>query len=269
MRSHGVSWKLVTILVWAMMASCGHQKSASEEAIAVPSAADTVPATVSLPTNKAEKLPSSHPSTADSTLSESPESDSSQAGQIAVVTAQNPESQVNVRSLPSPDADPLGYGLVGDVARLGRSEVAEDGYTWHYVMFEETSAVGWMREDFLDIQEPAAPVETPMVTTEDVLKDVLDERCGGPQAIEAYFMTRSQIIYLCKVRDDLLYLSQEKGTEQVIVVEDVRAAGGGYVVVNGRYDYRLDSRAFVVIRVDDDGEAREVLQEPIIYSERY
>ncbi|MEL7316287.1 MAG: SH3 domain-containing protein, partial [Cyanobacteria bacterium J06559_3] len=80
-------------------------------------------------------------------------------GGMAVVTAQDPNAEVNVRSLPSSNADSLGYGMVGDTVTLGRSEAAEDGHTWHYVTFQDTSTTGWIRSDFLDILPNSAVME--------------------------------------------------------------------------------------------------------------
>lgn len=192
------------------------------------------------------------------------------AGQTAVITAQDPNSEVNVRSLPSPEADSIGYGRVGDTVTLGRSEVAEDGYTWYYVTFQQSTTVGWIRSDFLDIPSTTSETETATdVPQKDLLKEAMDEHCGGPEAIAAYFLSQHYTMYLCQVRGQLRYVSQEKGTRQIIVVNDVQPVGGGYIIENGNYEYRLDSSAFTVVRLDDEGQEHAVLQDPIIHSERY
>ena len=195
------------------------------------------------------------------------------AGGTAVITALDPNTAVNVRSFPSQNADSLDYGLVGDVVSLGPSEVAEDGYTWHHVTFQDAPTTGWIRADFLDILPVTAAVsEAAMVSAaprRDVLKEALDEHCGGPKTINAYYMTQSHIIYLCKQRHQLLYLSQEKGTEQVIVSKDAQPVGGGYVMVNDNYEYHLDSSQLIVVRIDEKDEENEVLRESVLYSERY
>jgi hypothetical protein len=64
-------------------------------------------------------------------------------------------------------------------------------------------------------------------------------------------------------------LSQETGTEQVVTAQDVEALGGGYIITNGNFEYRLDSGNFVVVRFDDSGQQEEVLRETIVYTERY
>ena len=191
-------------------------------------------------------------------------------GKVAVITAQDQNSQVNVRALPSQTADPLGYGMVGDVVQLGRAEESEDGHTWYYTTFQESSTVGWIRSDFLDIPPtPAAELVSTALPQRDVLKEALDEQCGSPDAIEAYFMTQNYINYLCKHRGKLLYLSQEKGTNQVIVSDKAQPVGGGYIVMNDNFEYRLDSSLFVVVRIDESDQENEILSESVIYSERY
>lgn len=194
-------------------------------------------------------------------------------GGMAVIAAQDPDAEVNVRSLPSSNADSLGYGLVGDTVILERSETAEDGHTWHYVTFQDAPTTGWIRSDFLDIVpatvDAAADLAASSASGPDVLQEALDEHCGGPKTINAYYMTQSHLIYLCKRRGRLLYLSQEKGTEQIIVSKNAQPVGGGYIMVNDNYEYRLDSSQFVVIRIDEKDKENEVLRESVLYSERY
>ena len=195
-------------------------------------------------------------------------------GQIATIIAENPNAEVNVRSLPSATSDPIGYGQVGDTVVLGRAAPAQDGHTWHYVTFQNASTVGWIRSDLLDLpttspsstDEPATATLSPQ---SDVLKQALDEHCGNTRAIEAYFVTQSHTIYVCKVRHQRLYLSQEQGTEQVVTAQDVEALGGGYIIGNDNFEYRLDSGSFVIVRFDDSGQQEEVLREAVVYTERF
>ncbi|MDB9524625.1 hypothetical protein PN498_01375 [Oscillatoria sp. CS-180] len=203
----------------------------------------------------------------------SPTADEDLEGQTATITAQNPNAEVNVRSLPSVASDPIGYGHVGDTVILGRSEVEEGGATWHYVTFQDAPTAGWIRSDLLEIQAtPPSIVVDPTVNTKaqsEILHKALDERCGDVRAIEAYFVTQSHTIYVCKVRNQRHYLSQEQGTEQIITADDVEMLGGGYIIANGDFEYRLDSSSLTVVRVNDSGRQEEILQEAVVYSERY
>jgi hypothetical protein len=189
--------------------------------------------------------------------------------------AEDADAVINVRSLPSSESDPIGLGRVGEKVVLGRSEPGEDGYTWHYVTFQGTSTVGWVREDLLDLPEvdpdaePQSQTHAQAALHSDVLKQALNENCGDMRAIEAYFVTASHTIYVCKVRNKRLYLSQESGTQQVVTAKEVEALGGGYIIGNGNFEYRLDSGSFVVVRFDDSGKQEEVLRESVVYAERY
>ncbi|MEM1308605.1 MAG: SH3 domain-containing protein [Cyanobacteria bacterium P01_H01_bin.153] len=196
-------------------------------------------------------------------------------GQTAKLTAADPQAQINVRSQPSSVGEPIGYGRVGETVVLGRSEAAEDGYTWHRVTFQSDGTVGWIRGDLLDIQPLESVTDQPATAapvnqaTSDALKQSLDDTCGSTKAVESYFVTASNTIYICKVRNRRTYLSQEAGTEQVIQAEDVEALGGGYIIGNDNFEYRLDASSLVVVRFDDSGQQEEILREPVIHSERY
>jgi len=266
MRSHLFSWKLVTVLLLAIVAGCQHLSSRAERA-------------TSSPHTSPEPLVHHRPSTTWpglNTLSSSTAGDralsnpSTEAESLAVITAQDSDAWVNVRSTPSQQSNPVGQGQVGDQVIVQEAAVADDGFTWYSVTFRQSAIAGWVRGDFLSRLTPSE--ETPPssdATGIDPLKVALDEQCGGPRAIQSYFVTRNHIVYLCKVRGRWVYLSQEKGTTQVITAEDVEVAGGGYIITNGNYEYRLDASAFVVVRIDDAGDRHEVLIEPVTYTEKY
>ena len=196
---------------------------------------------------------------------------------VARLTAADPAAQINVRSQPSQVSDAIGFGTVGEAVIVGHTETDADGYAWYQVTFERDEMVGWVREDLLDLStaEPVTETEVAANTAatsqapSDTLKTALDETCGGQKAIEAYYVTPSNTIYICKARNQRTYLSQETGTEQVVTTQDVDALGGGYIVTNGNYEYRLDSGSFVVVRFDDSGQQEEVLRENIVFTERY
>jgi len=67
----------------------------------------------------------------------------------AILTADDPGSQINVRSAPSLNASAPSYGLPGDRVEVIREVVGEDGYTWYYVEFNGSRARGWVRGDFV------------------------------------------------------------------------------------------------------------------------
>ena len=74
----------------------------------------------------------------------------------AVLRADNPSSQINLREQPTVNSRKLGYGLVGDsVFVLGQYPPEADysrdsqGKIWHRVGFPQSQATGWIRQDFL------------------------------------------------------------------------------------------------------------------------
>ncbi|NJN87939.1 MAG: SH3 domain-containing protein, partial [Leptolyngbyaceae cyanobacterium SL_7_1] len=70
----------------------------------------------------------------------------------ASLTASSPDSYINIRTSPSTQARITAYGLVGDRVETLRSTRGQDGYTWHYIRFNNTrQAEGWVRGDLLRI----------------------------------------------------------------------------------------------------------------------
>lgn len=275
MRSRIVTGSVGLVLLLAMVSTCRQESNTNTEA--GQSAARPTPSTAN--SGAANAIAPATSATQTTATAESRRTDDSlPTAQTATITANDPDAQVNVRSQPSQAGESIGYGSVGESVLLGRSEADAEGYTWYYVTFENDDTGGWVRSDLLDIPAtasvaPTTPVESAANTTNqppsDTLKRSLDDTCGGTAAIEAYFVTPSNTIYICKVRNQRTYLSQEAGTEQVVTVEEVEALGGGYMITNGNFEYRLDSSSLVVVRFDDSGQQEEVLRESVVYSERY
>jgi hypothetical protein len=68
----------------------------------------------------------------------------------AVLAANDPDSQINLRNSPSLTGKDLGYGVVGDRVQI-IEQISTDGYTWHKVRFPRSGAVGWIRGDFVSV----------------------------------------------------------------------------------------------------------------------
>lgn len=268
MRSRILVGGICTVLLLAVIGTCRQRTATNSSPLPSPTSANPG----SEATTGSIEVPSAL-SEMGAPASASPSRPEELAGKTAILTADNPASIINVRSLPSATGEPVGAGQVGDEVLLGRTETAEDGYVWHYVTFQDSAIVGWIRSDLLDIQPAAASTETLTAPTpshqSDALKQALDEQCGDAKKIESYFITQSHTIYVCKNRQQRLYLSQESGTQQVITAQDVEAVGGGYIIGNGNFEYRLDSGSFVVVRFDESGRQEEILREAVVYTERY
>jgi hypothetical protein len=67
----------------------------------------------------------------------------------AQLTAQQADSQINLRARPTTESATEGYGLVGDRVKLLQAAEGEDNLTWYYVKFDESGAEGWIRGDFI------------------------------------------------------------------------------------------------------------------------
>jgi len=277
MRSRLITGSVLLVLLLAVVSTC-RQKSASTSTEVANQ--NDVPLALKEVSNASELPPTGTATHATQRAGSVPSGAAAAARPAPIVvslTADDPAAQINVRSQPTQTSDAIGYGEVGESVILGHAETAADGYAWYQVTFQRGDLVGWVREDLLALPTRAllaesegasAPVSAEQAPS-DTLKTALDETCGSQQAIEAYYLTPSNTIYICKVRNRRTYLSQETGTEQVVTAQDVEALGGGYIITNGNFEYRLDSGNFVVVRFDDSGQQEEVLRETIVYTERY
>ncbi|MEM0982145.1 MAG: SH3 domain-containing protein, partial [Cyanobacteria bacterium P01_H01_bin.58] len=195
---------------------------------------------------------------------------------LAIITAQEASARINIRTLPSVDSEPVGYALVGDEFVLEQSATDTSDNVWHHVTSLDSELSGWVHGDFLKVQPSTSIAETGASSSieediheEDILKDALAKNCRVPLKVHAYFLTQNHIIYLCYQRDDLVYVSQEKGTEHVISVNDVKVLQDSYVITNETYEYHLDANTFRVVHLDDAGKETAILSDPIIHSEQY
>lgn len=69
--------------------------------------------------------------------------------QTGVLTASDPNAQINLRENPSSSSRSLGYGLVGDRVVILSQTRGTDGYWWYRVQFPQSRAVGWIRSDLI------------------------------------------------------------------------------------------------------------------------
>ncbi len=275
MRSRLITGSVLLVLLLAVASTC-RQKTTSTATDATDQA--DAPASLTAVANAADASGSApHATQSSGSVRPHAATTARSAPLVGRLTAADPAAQINVRSQPSQVSDAIGFGTVGEAVIVGHTETDADGYAWYQVTFERDEMVGWVREDLLELPTAEPVAETAVVANtaatpqapSDTLKTALDETCGGQTAIEAYYITPSNTIYICKTRNQRTYLSQEAGTEQVVTTQDVEALGGGYIITNGNYEYRLDSGSFVVVRFDDSGQQEEVLRENIVYTERY
>ena len=71
---------------------------------------------------------------------------------IATLTANDPNSQINLRAEPNISARRLGYGLPGDQVKildLAKGSDNQTRFPWIKVQFIQSGAIGWIRGDFV------------------------------------------------------------------------------------------------------------------------
>ncbi|MDJ0597621.1 MAG: SH3 domain-containing protein [Crocosphaera sp.] len=70
---------------------------------------------------------------------------------ITILTANDPNSRINLRNGPSVSEDSLGYGLVGDRVKVLECQTGPDQNRtpWVKVQFLQSQAIGWIRGDFV------------------------------------------------------------------------------------------------------------------------
>lgn len=274
MRLHMVLLGVTTALLLLVANNHKRQELDSQNAVAIASQATTSSLEVDSPQASLEDLtvPASEQA---ATHSEDSQVDESSIKTSAIITAQEANARINIRTSPSVDSEPVSYALVGDEFLLNQSETDTSGNVWHHVTSLDGELSGWVHGEFLKIQ--SSSIEGTRTSSfieediheEDILKDALAKSCGVPLKVHAYFLTQNHIIYLCYRRDNLIYVSQEKGTEHVISVDAVKVLQDSYVIANETYEYHLDAKTFRVVHMDDEGKETAILSDPIIHSEQY
>jgi hypothetical protein len=68
----------------------------------------------------------------------------------AILTANDPDSQISLHDSPSLTGKDLGYGVVGDRV-IVISQTTVEGYPWYQVRFPRSGAIGWIRGDFVSV----------------------------------------------------------------------------------------------------------------------
>jgi len=85
----------------------------------------------------------------------------------AILSAADPNSQINIRKFPAISAHSPHYGLAGDKIDVMRSIIADDGYEWSFIRFYVSGASGWVRNAYVKRQ--------PTITTRSQNKPIATE----------------------------------------------------------------------------------------------
>ena len=71
----------------------------------------------------------------------------------AIIAGDEPGTDVTVRVEPSQDSEELDYGRVGDSVDILDEAIGSDGYTWYYVELIGLGTVGWIRGDYIVLED--------------------------------------------------------------------------------------------------------------------
>ncbi|HEY9761916.1 MAG TPA: SH3 domain-containing protein [Trichocoleus sp.] len=177
---------------------------------------------------------------------------------MASLTAEEADAQVNLRSQPSTEADSLGYGVSGNEVYLLQLVEGEGGYTWYYAKFVQSETEGWVRGDFIATKDQAAGgTGSTAVST---------ANCGSDKQ-EAFFETKTFLVYICDAGGSLRYVGTDKQTQQSLVLNQVVRNQGTYVAINGDYQYHINDGTLAMYQVKK-GEYTQLDGEQVIKFER-
>jgi hypothetical protein len=162
-----------TSIALILLAGCATHASKPQATTPPPQAAQLVPTVVisrtlaePSPQRPAEKVISLvKEETASKTSSKptTPWKEVEPAGTEAVLTASDLGAQINLRATPEISGKYLGYGIQGDRVQVIK-QTAVNERTWYKVRFPQSTAVGWIRGDFVRVtsdQPPSDPATSP------------------------------------------------------------------------------------------------------------
>lgn len=82
-----------------------------------------------------------------------------------ILIADQPDAQINLRSDKTASSASKGYGLVGDLVELIDASWGIDSFEWYYVKFRNSGAEGWIRRDFIQVnQNPLSASELELIS---------------------------------------------------------------------------------------------------------
>jgi len=110
----------------------------------------------------------------------------------AVLYADEPGSQINLRSAPTTQSASPSYGIPGDKVETLRAVKGADGYTWYYIRFDRSGAEGWVRGDLIRF-----------LTSTDPSK----QHCQAALMVKQRFETKYKVTVTYLVRSDISNVS--------------------------------------------------------------
>ncbi len=74
------------------------------------------------------------------------------SSKFGILTARDSKAQINVRDGPGTNYHNRHYGIAGDKVDIIASTHSNDGLVWYQVKFQVSGAEGWVRSDFIQIE---------------------------------------------------------------------------------------------------------------------
>jgi uncharacterized protein YgiM (DUF1202 family) len=96
--------------------------------------------------------PPATPSPGSPPVGQSPPAPTEKTPQLVVITAQDPQIAINVRSEPNTESTALGAAKPGEQGEVLQQTLGKDTYTWYKLKFANTKTEGWVRGDFVKAQ---------------------------------------------------------------------------------------------------------------------
>jgi uncharacterized protein YraI len=78
----------------------------------------------------------------------------------AVIVGEQAGTDVIMRAEPSSESEEVDYGTVGDAVDILDNAIGIDGYTWYYVELSGLGIVGWIRGDYIALEDVYPAVES-------------------------------------------------------------------------------------------------------------
>lgn len=179
--------------------------------------------------------------------------------------SQTPGAQINLRSQPTTLSPILGSGAAGDEVRLLRLAEGEGGFTWYYAQALGTDREGWVRGDFVDINN--ATTASPATSSSPPSTLATATPCGSERQ-EAFFETQSYQVFLCKTAQGLRYVGTHKTTQAALITEDVAVNQSIYIAIDGNQQYHVSDNHIARYEVHN-GSYTPLENEPVLRFERF
>ena len=184
------------------------------------------------------------------------------------------DSQINVRSGPGTDFQVKHYGLGGDSVTALNQSAGNDGYEWFYVVFDQSLAQGWIREDLL-IQDKSYEVSLGGLNPEfddalyekELHQDVhIESDAQLLEHIRSHDLVINQGYAQLQAPDPLAQINIRKGPGTINPIQHVGYTGDSVEVFDIAFSQDQDEHFWYYVRFSQSGAEGWVREDLIIAS---